>query len=82
MDVVQSLSLSSESEASYSSGDRRGLLNPLGAQWAYYILPLFAAFVDLKMTACSTLSSGHPYSAREFMARSLQPYSHCTAGVQ
>ena len=38
--------------------------------------------LERPMTACSTLSSGHPYSEREFMAKCLQPYSHCTAGVQ
>ena len=46
--------------------------------------PLFAALLTLErpMTACSTLSSGRPYSAREFMARCLQPYSHCIVELQ
>ena len=38
--------------------------------------------LEMPMTACSTLSSGRPYSAREFMARCLQPYSHCIVEVQ
>ena len=38
--------------------------------------------LERRMTACSTLSSGHPYSEREFMARCLQPYSHCIVEVQ
>ena len=31
----------------------------------------------MPMIACSTVSSGHPYSAKDFMATWLQPYSHC-----
>ena len=38
--------------------------------------------LERPMTACSTLSSRRPYSAREFMARCLRPYSHCIVEVQ